>query len=195
MTVEDLLNIDENHKLEWDYNGAVEPYTQNDWNNTLLTKINQCAAEIHRRSFIGGADTLYIHPNIAPIIGTMEYFKTDTRNMCGRYDVIFTDKVPHNSIVIRRMEGIFSNAVMLIPRCEEKINSDGTQDMTTVTFQAVVTDEAYEKLKDKGNASKRSDYDQDELDRFVAGTGAIITVVGLEDADKIINGKKSYKKI
>ncbi len=45
--------------LEWDYLGSKElvetnNHSQNDWNQTLITRINYIAANIHKNSRIGG---------------------------------------------------------------------------------------------------------------------------------------------
>ena len=48
--------------LRWDYNGwkrfqaGQAPYTQKDWNQTLITAINQISAQIHKSTLRGGAN-------------------------------------------------------------------------------------------------------------------------------------------
>ena len=48
-------------QLRWDWNGwrkaslAANAYTQKDWNQTLITKVNQISAQIHKSTLRGGA--------------------------------------------------------------------------------------------------------------------------------------------
>ena len=75
--------------------------TQKDWNQTLVTKINQCSAMINQDNYrsesemLGGANTLLITPEIKEIFNSLEYIHYDgftnykgyykLGNLSGRY--------------------------------------------------------------------------------------------------------------
>lgn len=66
--------------LRWDYNGwrkastAASPYTQKDWNQTLITKVNQISAQIHKATLRGGANYIIVSSEISAIFNDLEYF-------------------------------------------------------------------------------------------------------------------------
>lgn len=107
--------------LRWDYNGwrktaqASNAYTQKDWNQTLITKVNQISAQIHKSTLRGGANFLVVSSEIAAIFNDLEYFhvsdasaEQDTFNMgiekvgslAGRYQVYSDPYSPAGSMII-----------------------------------------------------------------------------------------------
>ena len=63
----------------WDYNGlrkTTNGYygTQKDWNQTLLTKINQISAQIHKSTLRGGASWVVVSPEVSAVFDDLEYF-------------------------------------------------------------------------------------------------------------------------
>ncbi len=63
----------------WDYNGLrnqTNAYygTQKDWNQTLLTKINQISAQIHKSTLRGGASWVVVSPEVSAVFDDLEYF-------------------------------------------------------------------------------------------------------------------------
>ena len=63
-------------KARWDYNewkyGAAGGtpfmgYTQKDWNQTLVTKINQLSAQIHKTTLRGGANWIVISSEVSAV--------------------------------------------------------------------------------------------------------------------------------
>jgi hypothetical protein len=63
--------------LEWDYLGGKKlaetiGYSQNDWNQTLIVRINNIGALIYQSSRRGGPNTLKLHPSLMPLIETLE---------------------------------------------------------------------------------------------------------------------------
>ena len=108
-------------QLRWDYNGwrkassAASPYTQKDWNQTLITKINQISAQIHKTTLRGGANFIVVSSEISAIFDDLEYFhvsdaspEQDQYNMgierigslSGRYQVYRDPYSPHYSIIV-----------------------------------------------------------------------------------------------
>tara|TARA_R110000772_G_scaffold17946_1_gene49780 strand:+ start:31063 stop:32868 length:1806 start_codon:yes stop_codon:yes gene_type:complete len=107
--------------LRWDYNGwrkassAASPYTQKDWNQTLITKVNQLSAQIHKSTLRGGANFIVVSSEISAIFDDLEYFhvsdaspEQDQYNMgiervgslSGRYQVYRDPYSPAYSIIV-----------------------------------------------------------------------------------------------
>ena len=106
--------------LRWDYNGLrkqTSTYygTQKDWNQTLLTKINQISAQIHKAVLRGGASWVVVSPEISAVFDDLEYFhvsnaspEQDKYNMgiekigtlSGRYQVYRDPYAPANTMLI-----------------------------------------------------------------------------------------------
>jgi hypothetical protein len=107
--------------LRWDYNGwkrlggSAQPYTQKDWNQTLITAINQLSAQIHKSTLRGGANWIVVSSEISAIFDDLEYFhvsnaapEQDQYNMgiervgtlAGRYQVYRDPYFPPNQVLI-----------------------------------------------------------------------------------------------
>ena len=110
-------------KARWDYNewkygnagSAFLGYTQKDWNQTLITKINQLSAQIHKTTLRGGANWIVVSSEISAIFDDLEYFhvsnaapEQDQYNMGierigtlgGRYQVYRDPYFPPNKLLI-----------------------------------------------------------------------------------------------
>lgn len=67
-------------QLRWDYNGWRRQagystnYTQKDWNQELMTKINQISAQIHKSTLRGGANFVVCSSEISAVFDNLEYF-------------------------------------------------------------------------------------------------------------------------
>lgn len=106
--------------LRWDYNGLRKQSstyygTQKDWNQTLITKINQISAQIHKAVLRGGASWVVVSPEISAVFDDLEYFhvsnaapEQDKYNMgiekigtlSGRYQVYRDPYAPANTMLI-----------------------------------------------------------------------------------------------
>jgi hypothetical protein len=108
--------------LRWDYNGwkrlsstGTTPYTQKDWNQTLITAINQISAQIHKSTLRGGANWIVVSSEVSAIFDDLEYFhvsnaspEQDQYNMgiervgtlAGRYQVYRDPYFPPNTVLI-----------------------------------------------------------------------------------------------
>jgi hypothetical protein len=105
----------------WDYNGwrkassAASPYTQKDWNQTLITKVNQISAQIHKSTLRGGANFVVLSSEISAIFDDLEYFHVSDANpeqdqynmgiervgsLSGRYQVYRDPYAPAYSMII-----------------------------------------------------------------------------------------------
>lgn len=108
-------------QLRWDYNGwrktslAANAYTQKDWNQTLITRVNQISAQIHKTTLRGGANFIVVSSEISAIFDDLEYFhvsdasaESDQYNMGiekigslgGRYQVFRDPYAPAKSMII-----------------------------------------------------------------------------------------------
>ena len=106
--------------LRWDYNGwrrisQTTSYTQKDWNQTLITAINQLSAQIHKSTLRGGANWIVVSSEVSAIFDDLEYFhvsnaspEQDQYNMgiervgtlAGRYQVYRDPYFPANQVLI-----------------------------------------------------------------------------------------------
>ena len=106
--------------LRWDYNGWKRlpnnnGYTQKDWNQTLVTAINQISAQIHKSTLRGGANFVVVSSEVSAVMDDLEYFhvsnaapESDQYNMGieragslgGRYTVYRDPYAPSYSVLI-----------------------------------------------------------------------------------------------
>lgn len=108
-------------QLRWDARGwqrqntTSTVYTQKDWNQTLLTTVNQISAQIHKSTLRGGANWAVVSSEINALLNDLEYFhvtdanaEADTYNMGiekvgslqGRIKVIVDPYAPHWSMIL-----------------------------------------------------------------------------------------------
>ena len=110
-------------KARWDYNewkygnagSSFMGYTQKDWNQTLVTKINQVSAQIHKTTLRGGANWIVISSEVSAVFDDLEYFhvsnaspEQDQYNMgiekigtlAGRYQVYRDPYFPSGKVLI-----------------------------------------------------------------------------------------------
>ena len=112
-------------RMYWDYKGSTGRgidtqskgafYTQKEWNQTLVTAINQVSAQIHKATLRGGANFIVCSAEISAIFDDLEYFHVsnaapdqDKYNMGierigslqGRYQVYRDPYFPADSILM-----------------------------------------------------------------------------------------------
>lgn len=108
-------------QLKWDYNGwrrmggFSTNYTQKDWNQMIMTKINQLSAQIHKTTLRGGANFIVVSAELNAVLNDLEYFHvTDanaeantysmgierTGSLQGRYQVYVDPYSPAYSAII-----------------------------------------------------------------------------------------------
>jgi hypothetical protein len=105
----------------WDRNGwrRLEAfstnYTQKDWNQELMTVINEISAMIHKATLRGGANYIVVSTEVSALLNNLEYFHvTDASaeqaqynmgierigSLQGRYQVYVDPYAPHWSIIV-----------------------------------------------------------------------------------------------
>jgi hypothetical protein len=108
-------------QLRWDYNGwrrmagFSTNYTQKDWNQTLMTKINQLSAQIHKATLRGGANFIVVSTELSAVLNDLEYFHVSDANaeavtysmgiekigsLQGRYTVFVDPYSPAQSLIM-----------------------------------------------------------------------------------------------
>jgi hypothetical protein len=112
-------------RMTWDYSGSRVNtgglsatngfYTQKDWNQTLITAINQVSAQIHKATLRGGANWIVVSAEVSAILDDLEYFhvsnaapEQDKYNMGierigslgGRYQVYRDPYFPADTILM-----------------------------------------------------------------------------------------------
>ena len=108
-------------KLRWDVNGWRRQagfstnYTQKDWNQELMTKVNQISAQIHKATLRGGANFVVVSSEISAVFDNLEYFHVSDANaeadqynmgiervgsLQNRYQIYRDPYAPANSIIL-----------------------------------------------------------------------------------------------
>lgn len=108
-------------KLKFDVNGWKKisgfstNYTQKDWNQELITKVNQIDAQIRKATLQGGANFLVVSTEISALFNNLEYFhvsdasaEADQYNLGierigslqNRFQVYVDPYAPHYSMII-----------------------------------------------------------------------------------------------
>ena len=108
-------------QLKWDYNGWRRQagfstnYTQKDWNQTFMTKMNQISAQIHKSTLRGGASFAVVSTEISAMLNDLEYFHVTDANaeatsysmgiekigsLQGRYQIFVDPYSPAESCII-----------------------------------------------------------------------------------------------
>lgn len=68
-------------RARWDYNGLANNAnffgTQKDWNQTLITRVNELSAQIHKATLRGGANWVVCSAEAGAIFDDLEYFHVD----------------------------------------------------------------------------------------------------------------------
>ena len=110
-------------QTKWDYNewktgnngSSYAGYTQKDWNQTLVTKVNQISAQIHKTTLRGGANWIVVSSEVSAVFDDLEYFHVSSANpeadsynmgiekigsLAGRYQVYRDPYLPAGKIII-----------------------------------------------------------------------------------------------
>lgn len=95
--------------FEWDYLGYLEhiknemypsDFVHTNWNQTLITLINQTSACIFKESMSSGASTIVINSKLLPIFESIEFYNLKDKILSGRYDVEIDNEIEDNVIYI-----------------------------------------------------------------------------------------------
>lgn len=127
-------------KMEWDFlrwkeYGKHGPYMQKDWNQTLMTCINQISAQIHKACLRGGADTVYINSALEPIFESLEYYWPNHKILSDRYKIIIDDTLDKDIIYVTNekilAEPVFIPKTIMGEVTSEKVLENGNYQVET----------------------------------------------------------------
>ena len=124
-------------KCGWDYYGwkrdsyIESPYTQEQWNSTIVTKINQVSAQIHMSSYCSATHVITHYDNMR-LLEKLDYFKITPEGeyKLGRHNVLFTDKIE-----VKNKLFIFSDRLVDLKALP--INNGYTKPMEEVIFKTL----------------------------------------------------------
>lgn len=92
------------NKLTWDYSGTKDrPELQNNWNDTLVTKLNQASAIVHNAALRHSADTIVTNQSLRPLLKTLTFFN-ETENgdsIGGRFKIQYSDDVNERQLIVK----------------------------------------------------------------------------------------------
>lgn len=117
-------------RARWDYAGLQNNAnffgTQKDWNQTLITRINELSAQIHKATLRGGANWIVCSAEAGAIFDDLEYFHVDGSaapesekynlgvekigNLASRYSVFKDPYLPKEIVLIGHKGSTFLEA-------------------------------------------------------------------------------------
>ncbi len=131
MVIVNAINMG-GQRNSWDYYGwrkislSTSSYTQIDWNQTLITKINQVSNQIHQETLRGGCNLISIHPKMLLLLQTLQFFSGEEGQLkLARYKIAIDKDIPFGKILVSHHDPMFetlrlSNMVLSIE--EEVVN-------------------------------------------------------------------------
>ena len=115
-----MINLKHEWKLKWDYSGVEKAniklplYTQEDWNQTLITKINQLGAQIARTSVRSVKRVIRANERIInKLIKTQEYYNSETDMLSARYKIVIDNLIIDDSLYV--YSDLLFEKPMLVP--------------------------------------------------------------------------------
>lgn len=156
---------------EWDYDAyknevnSNSPYVQDDWNQTLVTKINYISAKIHMSCLRGPADTIYVNSKTLPILETLAYYHSFSKTLSSRYHVIINDTLEDNILYIVNVKTL-----------AEPINIPETAKCSLIKLNGTDTDLSNVSFISQDKAT------QEEIDIYVSKLKGIIKIQNYKPA-------------
>lgn len=117
------MKIEDIHKTlstKWNYLGHnkysdPDMCSQKDWNETIITMINQVSTQIHMSTCVyeektkstielGPADTVIMNWRCFDLINNLEYFKIKKGMIGNRYKVIIDDDIKEDCVYVCRKD-------------------------------------------------------------------------------------------
>ncbi len=142
--------------LKWDYNipnGYIEYVdTQTEWNQTLITRINQISAKIHICTLRWGADTLEMNSKVFEIVKTLGYYRPETNSIGDRYSIIINEGLGCEILIYSSKHSLKPSFIASCEKGDTKINDNGEleTELIDVEFKHV-TESNEEEIKEYQN--------------------------------------------
>lgn len=115
------------YNLTWDYlewkNYGDTTATQEDWNQTLITKVNQISNKIHRASRQRGANTVELPPTILEILKTLPFYDVTNQTLSNRLKVKINPEIKSNIVYVYN-DIIFGDMKMVAKIDDDNDNSN-----------------------------------------------------------------------
>ena len=166
-------------QARWDVNGwrrmsaFSTNYTQKDWNQELITKINQISAQIHKATLRGGANFIVVSSEISALFDNLEYFhvsdasaESDQYNMgiervgslSGRYQVYRDPYSPAWSIIIgHKGKSLLDTGYIYAPYVPMQLTPTMYNPMNFAPIKGIITRYAKKLVNNKFYGSVRVD--------------------------------------
>lgn len=100
-----MVETNKTADIDWDYKGwegtAAMSGLQSDWTQTLITRINQCSAQVGKDSFMGGANTISCHPKLFNLLKELAYVGVNDEgelSLSNRYKIKFDNTLEEDII-------------------------------------------------------------------------------------------------
>lgn len=102
---------------DWDYNGLENNPrffgTQTDWNQTLITRINELSSQIHKSTLRGGGNIVLCNPDEEWIFPDLGFCNENVQEFSGyiqigtlgsRYTILSSPSIESGKIIVTRIE-------------------------------------------------------------------------------------------
>ena len=166
-------------QARWDVNGwrrmsgFSTNYTQKDWNQELITKINQISAQIHKATLRGGANFIVVSSEISALFDNLEYFhvsdasaESDQYNMgiervgslSGRYQVYRDPYSPAWSIIVgHKGQSLLDTGYIYAPYIPMQLTPTMHNPMNFAPIKGIITRYAKKLVNNKFYGAVRVD--------------------------------------
>jgi hypothetical protein len=139
--------------LRWDYFGwkrdsySETPYTQEEWNCSLATRVNQISAQIHMSTYCSGNHVITHYDNMR-LLEKLDYFKITPEGdyQLGRHRVLFTDKIETKNKLFVFSERLMDLKAMPLKKVEKAEEMDEVSFMSLDYFHSDEIKEYKKKL-------------------------------------------------
>lgn len=149
------------YKEVWDYTIPDNlQHTRREYNKTILISINRVSMSIHKASMRGGADTIYINPDIEELFYN-DWYDMNLKTLAGRYQIVFDNDLPKNIIKLENNKTL--NNLIVIPRLQEEGHPEGDPLFSTINMVGI------------------NECSQEEIDTYKSGLGGYIEILNLSE--------------
>jgi GDPmannose 4,6-dehydratase len=142
--MKNLHKIQPKWELDWDFLGWKNHANydiwieQKEWNQTLMTKLNQISAQIYQATQLGLADTIVVSPEIFRIIESFEFFDPKTSRL-NKKDVVVDSYIPINKVYIGCKNEVEGDDLELSSKCLGVITIENYSIAEKVAFITGIT--------------------------------------------------------
>lgn len=121
--------------LTWDYKTPsnlkaffVEP---KDWNQTLITKINELSTAIMQRSYSNDGFEVVVSPEALEILKTFEYYDDENKTIGVRYKISVDSYIPPSIIYV------YSNSFKNLKEIKYTVQPEGSNELLELRTKSI----------------------------------------------------------